>query len=540
MTLLRLAIRSHRTGALAMAAIGAVSGLLNGVGFVQVVGTTAAARQTFAAQMEVLGRQLTYLLPAPLQLDTIGGYLTWRSFGTVALIYVFWALLAGTGAARGDEERGLVEEWLAAGVSRVRLLATRVAGFAAALAASVLVMIAATAAGAAAVNEPLDSGASVLEGIAVYAIALVGFGVGIVVSQLVVTRRAASSIGAVVVVAAYVLNSASRSGVDIGTIRYLSPFYFFDRSTPLLAGGTFDVWATLVLLLTSGVVLTLGTIGFARRDLGGTIVRFAAGRRTQPTARPSKDPLLRLPVLAAVDQQRWWILGWAIGISLLAYLLTSLTRSTIDSMNAIPSLHVYIERLGIGAYSDFIGVIWFGTALLILSALAIVQVNGWAADDAEGRLETVLSTGASRARVVVERIAALLVMVGLVAAASSIVVALAAAGFGIDVPGDRLIVATVLMLPVAFAFGAIGHALVGWRPRLAVLVLGAVAMISYFVQQFVPLFGWPDWVRNTSLFALYGMPMTKVDWAGSLTLVAIGLLGLDAAIISMQRRDVGT
>jgi len=539
MTLLRLAIRSHRTGAIAMAAIGAVSGLLNGVGFATIVGTTAAERHAFAAQMELVGRQLSYLLPAPVQLDTMGGYLTWRAFGSIALVYVFWALLAGTGAARGDEERGLVEVWLAAGVSRARWLATRAAGFGIALAVSVLATIAATAAGAAIANEPLDTGSALLEAIALYAISLVGFGVGVAVAQLVVTRRAASSLGAIVIVATYVLNSASRSGVDIGTLRYLSPFYLFDSSTPLLDGGTLDVGATAALLIVSAVLVALGALAFVRRDLGGAIVRLGRPSK-RPTASPSRDPLLRLPVLAAVDQQRWWTLGWAIGISTLAYLLTSLTRTIIDSMTAIPSLRAYIDRLGLTVYADFVGVIWFSTALLILSVLAIVQVSGWAADDADGRLETVLSTGASRARVVVERIAALLVSVGIVAGTSSLVVAIAAAAFGIDVPGDRLAIATVLMLPVAFAFAAIGHALVGWRPRLAVVLLSAVAVVSYFTQEFAPLFSWPDWVRNTSFFALYGTPMTKVDWGGMVTLLAIGVFGTAAAVVSLQRRDVGT
>ena len=83
MKLLALAIRSHRTGLIALSLIGAMSGLVNGIGFVEVAGHTQLERQAFAQQMEILGRQLTYLLPAPVQLDTIGGYLTWRVFGSV-------------------------------------------------------------------------------------------------------------------------------------------------------------------------------------------------------------------------------------------------------------------------------------------------------------------------------------------------------------------------------------------------------------------------------------------------------------------------
>ena len=104
---------------------------------------------------------------------------------------------------------------------------------------------------------------------------------------------------------------------------------------------------------------------------------------------------------------------------------------------------------------------------------------------------------------------------------------------------DRLALATVLMLPVVFAFGAVGHALVGWRPRVAVVLMAAVAVISYFVEQFAPVFDAPDWVARTSFFTLYGTPMTSVDWGGAATLVGIGVAGTAAALVSMQRRDVG-
>jgi putative exporter of polyketide antibiotics len=536
--LFRLALRSHRTGAIVVAVISGLAGLLNGVGFIQLAGTSPAERHAFAAQMEVLGKQLSYLLPAPIQLDTVGGYLTWRSFSTVAFVYAIWSLLAGTGAARGDEERGLAETWLAAGVSRVRLLLTRSAGFALACAASILVGTLATEAGTALVGEPLDMGAVLLEAVLVFALALVGFGIGIAVSQLVITRRSASSLGAVVLVATYVLNSLARSGVEVGALAVLSPFYLFDRSTPLVTGGRFDIAATLALVIAAAILVALATIAFVRRDIGGSLIRLHT-ERTQPTQRPSRDPLLRLPVLAAVDQQRWWIVGWAVGIGALAYLLTSLARTIVDSLNAIPSMRVYMERLGLNAYSDFIGAIWFSTALLIITILVCVQVAGWAADDAEGRLESMLAAGASRTRVVVERIASLLVEVGIVAGVSSFVVALAASSFGIAVPGDRLALATILMLPAAFAFAAIGHVLVGWRPRAAVFLLGAVAVYSYFIQEFAPIFETPAWLTNTSFFALYGTPMTTVEWSGIAALVAIGIIGTAAALVTMQRRDVG-
>jgi ABC-2 type transport system permease protein len=246
-----------------------------------------------------------------------------------------------------------------------------------------------------------------------------------------------------------------------------------------------------------------------------------------------------MPVLAAIDQQRGWIAGWAVALAVFAYFLTSLARTIVDSFKAIPTMQVYFERAGIGTYADIIGVIWFSTALLLLSFFVVAQVNAWAADDAEGRLETVLAAGASRSRVVLERIAALLGSAAIVAFAASGAIWIATKSFDIAVPADRLAIATLLVLPVVFALGTVGHALVGWRPRVAVMLLGAIAVISYFIQEFAPLFGWPDWVAKVSFFVLYGQPVTTVDWGGAATLTAIGVVGTAVALVSMRRRDVG-
>lgn len=541
MILLRLALRSHRTGIIASVAIGSLGGLLNAFSFVQVAGTTHAERVAFAHQMEILGRQFSYLLPAPIQLDTMGGYLTWRYFGTTALIYAVWAALASTGAARGDEERRLTELWLASGVSRVRWLAVRLAGFVLASFASIGLTMLITVGGTAIAGDALPAGGVVLEAVAIGTLTIFAFGLGLCTAQLFVARRAAALGACGLLLALFLLNSAARSGVDLGVARWLSPFYWFDRSTPLLAGGTLDAIGTALLLGAGALLATLATLAFLRRDIGGTLIAVHP-RTARRTARPSGDPLLRVRVLAAVDQQRGWIAGWAIGLSVLAYFLVSIAKVLVDALlsDDVPGLRQYLRASGISSYSDYVGVVWFDTALLLLAIFVVVQVNGWAADDADGRLDFTLAQPVSRRRVVLERIAALLVAAAIVAGVSTAVVYGAATANGLEVPAGRLAVAALLTLPVAFALGGIGHALVGWRPRLAVALLGIVTAISYFTQQFAPIFGWPDWVKRTSVFALYGTPLSRDDWSGIATLIGMGLLGTVLAVVTMGRRDLGT
>lgn len=540
MTLFRIAVRSHRTGVLSTALVCALGGLINAIGFAQIAGTTSAARAIFAQQMELLARQLTYILPPPADLDTMAGYLEWRWFGTVVIVYVFWALLAGTGAGRGDEERGLVEMWLSSTVSRARLIMTRVFAFAAVSAVSVAVTCAVTDVGAIISDEPLPMGGLVLQGIAIWALAMAAFAFALVVSQIVTTRRAASGIAGVVLLVLFFVNAASRSGVDVGRARWISPFYLYERSTPLLRGGTLDVAATSLLLAIAIILAAAAIVGFVRRDLGAPLIRLtrASGRAEWRAAR---DPLLRVPVLSLVDQQRVWIMLWGIGLAVLGAFLTSITKTMVDAFanSDVPVLRLYFERLGIDAYPSFVGVIWFGTLLLLISLFVVAQVNGWAADDAEGRLEAILGAPVSRARVVLERVAALVVALGVIVVASSIAVYLVADSNGISLPLGRLVLASAAVLPVGYAFAGIGHALVGWRPRLAVVALGAIAAISYLVQQFAPLFGWPDWLKNASLYALYGTPLSKDDWAGIASLLAIGTVGTAVALVVMRRRDVG-
>ncbi len=536
--MLRIALRTHRGGAIFMAIIAAINGVLNGVGFVEVAGRTAAERQEFAQQMAILGRQMSYLLPPPVDLDTIGGYLTWRAFGSLALVYAVWGLLASTGAGRGDEERGQTETWLATGVSRVRYLAARTGGFVAMLLVSLAAGMIVTEVGTLIVDEALPLGGMVLETIDMLALSLVGFALGSLLAQIFLTRRTAAAVGAVVLLALYTLNSAVRSGADLGIVGDLSPFRLFDLSTPLARNASFDTGAVLALVAIAVVLTAISAVAFERRDLGGSIIGLRS-ERTRATARPSRDPLLRVPVLALVDQQRLWTVGWASALSALAYFLISITRTMIDSLKAIPSMRGYFERAGLQGYADFVGVVWFSTALLLLCVLVVIQVNGWAADDSEGRLEAMLAAGASRTRIVVERIAALLVGVVIVSAVSSVVASGSAAAADIALPGDRIVVSTILMSPVAFAFAGIGHALVGWRPRVAVVLLSVLAVYSYFVLEFASLFDWPSWLKNTSAFGLYGNPMSSYDWAGVATLLAIGVFGTSAAVLTMRRRDVG-
>ena len=540
MTLLRISLKQQRTGLIAMTVLSVVAGALNAVAFVQVAGSSQAERLAFARSMEILGAQLSYMLPVPEHLDTVAGYLQWRAFGFLVLILGIWAVISSTGSGRGDEERGLVEQWLAAGASRARYITARVMVFtlvaAFALAATmVLTSVAANSSG-----EPLPVAGMASTGLNLLVTTLVCFGIGLVVAQLVTTRRAAGFGAAGLVIALFLINGASRTS-DIGPVRWLSPFYLYDRSKPLTSDGALDLGAVSALSVAAIVLIALAVTAFARRDLGGTAITRAS-RTSRPTTTSSRDLLLRVPVLALLRQQWLWIATWIIGLTALSAFLASIIRTVIDTLmsSSTPIMRAYFERAGLSGYDSFVGAIWLSTIMLILSAYAIVQVQSWSADDAEGRLATILAAPVSRSRVVLERLVALLVAVGLICAAAGIAVYWVATSQSITLDGSKLALATALLVLIPLAFAAIGQLLAVWRPRIALVLLSTIAVVSYFLVQFTPVFEWPEGVATLSLFSLYGMPMSgEVNWSGIAGLVGVGLAATVGSLIAFQRRDVG-
>src|SRR5205823_458612 len=93
------------------------------------------------------------------------------------------ALLSAAGATRGEEERGLVEQWLGAGTGRARLLAVRFGTFAVTAAVAVAATCIAGLVGGAGGGTPLEIGGLAGQGLALWAVMLACYGVTLLVVQ---------------------------------------------------------------------------------------------------------------------------------------------------------------------------------------------------------------------------------------------------------------------------------------------------------------------------------------------------------------------
>src|ERR1700675_2604690 len=246
MTAVRLSLRLGRWGFLGFSILAFASVLTQAVGFYQIAGHTAAARAAFAQSMSQLASQLTFILPPPAGLDTVGGFVQWRSFGGLAILFAVWALVSGTGAARGDEERGLVEAVLASGLTRSRWLASRVTGFAAASFVAAVAGALGLVAGAAGGGESIAFRPVLEVSVALAALGLSCYSLTVLIAQLSSARIATAAAG-IVLLSLFLANTLSRTFTWLTSWRWLSPFHYYELNQPLAPGGALDVRATLAL-----------------------------------------------------------------------------------------------------------------------------------------------------------------------------------------------------------------------------------------------------------------------------------------------------
>jgi polyether ionophore transport system permease protein len=540
--MLRITWRMQRFGLVAVTLLMAFYGLFQTAAYKSAAGSTQAQRIAFGHEMEVFGRQLTYLLPVPQHMETIGAYLQWRVFGALPFLFIFWVVLSASGAFRGDEDKGLIEQWRSAGVDASRYTSYRFVGF---LLTAVVVVAGALGAiqlGALTAGPALDWAGLVELGIALLGLTACSYAAVMVVAQLTSSRGAAAGIAAGVLAVMFFVNSFSRTVDSLRPIAsVISPFYYYDRTTPLYPGGSFDVWGTVGLYVTALALAAFSAYLFGRRDLGSQLVKLPS--RTAPeTVRPSSNRLLRAPVLALVYQQRWGLVGWTVGALAGAAYLASIGRTMVDTLiKGSAGFSGYLKLAGGGdPYVTLVGFFWFGVFVALLAIYAIVQVSHWSSDDSEGRLETVLSAPVSRTRVVLERAAALLLGTLLIVTISGVGFYLSAHAAGIDITVIELLSASVPLLPFALSFAAVGALVASRVPRVAVSILVALAFVSWVVTEGGPLLKLPDWIIKLSVFSLYGEPLVNgIYWNGFWALLALTIVGFGAAALLMQRRDVG-
>ncbi len=532
-SLFRFAVRSHLVGAVACAIGGGVAMWIEALGFVREMETFQGGAAAFGSSIAAAAEAMRVLRWPAERLDTLGGFLTYHNVVLLPLLLGLYAAIQGAQALRGAEEKRVLDLWLATGVSRWRVALARSAAFAVALAVAAGGVAVGLLAGTA-LGGDAQVGASIVVAVEGSLAAGVFYALAMLLSSVFVTSGTAAGVTALAMTALYVLTNLSDRLGAFEWVRFLSPFFYRQRSDVLIPGREVDVLATAALVVMWIGLVVLGGYAFTRRDHGAALWRRAepvtgGARATGPAWRPALW-------LASLLEQRVGLLAWAAGAAVFMGVYAWIVPQVQDVWDRMGFLKAFLPGGGTSALAQ-VNALAMEMLGPLVAAFAIWQAARWARERTDGRDDLVLAHPVTRTRLVLERLAglvlgALVVVAGAMAGhvAGSLVV-----GLPIDAAALARTVADLMLLAVAV--GGVGAVAVAVFGGAAVPLLTGWIVAGYLVVLFAPLFDWPAWISRLSLFDAFGRPyLGTPDVYGLTSLAALGVAGAALAIASLERR----
>lgn len=523
-------MRQHVRGALIWGAVFAVLIVASIYAYESTYGTAAERQELLRGLTSNSG--VRALFGPAREIDTVRGFLAWRTLGLLPPIAAVWGLLVTTRLLRGEEDSGRWETLLSGPITRTRATLATLG----AVGVGSLVLFGSTAASiliAGAVPGKLSVGAGLWLALALCIGAPAFAAVGSLTSQLAATRREAAALAGAVFAAAFVVRVAADGSQSAGWLRWLTPLGWIEEMRPLTGARPL----ALLPLIAWIAALTWGTALIARRrDAGASLLPHS-------DKRAPRHLLLGSPTGFSLRESLGGLAGWSVGMGLTGFVFGFIARAVADLARESEGLRKHVEstttaQIDIGSAEGYLAIV-FVFLVVALCLYAASHATAAREEEASGRLDTVLAQPVSRRRWLAGRM--------LVAAACSIAVALVTAvsawtgaavkAAGVDL-GDML-QASLNMLPVVALFLGVGALAIALFPRhTGAVAFGAVGG-AYLWEQTGALVEAPDWTLAISPFHWIALvPAESFDLVASVTMVAVGLAAAVIAIECFSRRDL--
>lgn len=490
-------------------------------------------------------------LAAPVAVDTVGGYATWK-YGTFVLIMAIWALLAGSRMLRGEEDRGSMDSLLSLPRGRVRVALEKLAAvWTALLLMGVLITLLTFAGAKVAKATELGVGDAALFALNIVLFCGVFASIALFLSQFTQERGAAAGITGGLLVVFIVLDMVHRVVPNTLWVSAISPVYYYNLSKPLVPSYGTNAGGLLVMLAISVVLSGIGIWLFMKRDVGAV----ALPGLSQQSARSARSEI-SLPVNSWSLQSVYArglrmilvpTLWWTLIIAGFAAFMVEIVKQVEAQMATLaansPLLQNEIGKVGGGNANTNATLLSFLFIFLpvLLMAFTVTQANRWSADEEDGRLELVLATPQPRLGVILGRFAALAtatVFIGVVTLGAT---AAAAAGTGLKLDGGNLTAASLSIIPLGLLMAALGYLLSGWlRTAVDTGLLSILLALWFFISFVGPDLNWSNTVLHLSAFYYYGTPIVHgLPLGDMLGILAVCVVALVLASVRFVRKDIG-
>jgi len=472
----------------------AISGLIYGVISAEVALYVDEA-QRYAGASFGAENVMSRIFDGPASGTTLGAMSWVEAFLVLAVLVAIMSGQAVVRHTRLDEETGRAEMIESSVVGRhARLTAALVvAGVANAVvaAATTLVMV----------GSGLDLPGSLAASMAMAGVGMTFASVAALTSQVATTQRSANGLTVLAIGIAFFLRAV---GDALGTVApskvevislwpsWLSPLGWGHQVRPFHQNN----WNVGLLYLALSAVLAVAAFRLStRRDLGAGLLREKPGR-----VRATRG--LLSPFGLALRLHRGALLGWGIGMAIMAYAFGIVGRSVDDFEEVSPEFVEFLEDLYPGArLIDIFAAFLMAMLALAAAGFTIQSILRMRAEEASGRAEPVLATAVGRRTWLGSHAA--VAGIGTV----SILAGMGAAGMlGYLTSGGNLaggwgqFQAAVVFIPSVLALGAFVLAAFAFVPRWATLIAWGALVVTLVMGQLGELLKFPQALLNVSPF----------------------------------------
>lgn len=493
-------------------------------------------RLTLAAQMSALPKIFQGMLGAPIAIETLGGFLSWRMFGFLPVMLGIWSVVALSGALAGELARGSLDAIAAGPITRRRLALEKLGAYLAALAAVVAIMVLTTHGSIVAFgNLPGDQigFAPVLgQHVWVFLTTLAPGAVAFAVAPI-LGRGTALGIGSIVLFGSFVVNGYADSVPVFEQVRGLSYFGLTAGHRPM--AGVWDWGSIGVLSGLSVVALGVGVVLFERRDL------------VVPSGGKQRMPPLRLgvagPFTRAYFERAPAAIAWGLGLALYGLILATSADEFVAQLSKIPQILDMITRIfpdaDILSVGGFLQLAFFSEAVILVALAAAAFVAGWASDEGDRRLEMVLGAPISRVGWALKSGLGVFAAIATLILLADLGVLVGAAIQGQS--GLEIAIGVSVLGAYGMAIAGVGLAVGGLvRPSIAAPVTVGLGLGFYLLDLLGSILHLPDPIVDLSLNRHLGRPILgDFDTVGLVICAVLAFGGLALSAIGMQRRDLG-
>ena len=490
----RLAFTGTARGALIWGAVFALTVISSVIAYKSTYGTPAERAQLLRG---ITGNSGIRALFGPARrIDTVGGFLAWRTLGLLPLIAGIWGLLVGTRMLRGEEDHGRWETLLGAPLRREQATLATLGGVLAACGALFALTALATVAASLLSDEVPLGGALWL---------------------------------------ALALCVAADGSASLEWLRWLTPLGWVEEMRPLtgaqpLAFGALVAWTAALTWLSVRIA--------ARRDLGAALLAHHDERAPRHLGLGSATAFSLREALGG-------LVGWGLGLALTAFVFGFISKAVADIARTSAGVRKHVQsttgsNIDIASAEGYLALVFVFLAVA-LSLYAVTHATAARAEEATGRLDTLLSSPLGRRRWLWGRIAVAVGTSGLVALLMALAAWAGAAVKDAGVSLPDLLETSLNTLPVVILF--LGVAILGFAlvPRhTGAIAFGAVGA-AYLWEETGAVVKAPEWVLGVSPFHWLALvPSEPFDVTASAVMIAVGAAAALAGAEAFRRRDVVT